>query len=352
MKKLFLFSLAALLLGAASYGQTCMLQTNCNGGAGCGGSYTGGLGASYNLETPTRTGYTFAGWNTAADGTGTSYAVGALVPCDILFQGSPKVVYAQWTPNTFYIAYNAHGGSGYMGNTTCTYDASCTLRTNTFTRTDYTFAGWTAYSTGTLSYQTPTHAEGASVKNLLSTNGDTHTFYAQWLANHTVTFKMNDSTSSNYATQTVVHSRKATQPSPEPVRTGYTFKGWYKEAACISLWNFNADVVTGDITLYARWAQNLSAGSCPEGVDFTIKIPFRRLPQCGAAQYRWYRDGQLIEGSDGMATSEDSFITCTIPASEAYGVNVVFYFEYWLYDGLSHEWTRSPRYIISFVPVP
>ena len=33
----------------------------------------------------------------------------------------------------------------------------------------------------------------------------------------------------------------------------YTFKGWYKDAALETEWDFDKDVVTADITLYAKW---------------------------------------------------------------------------------------------------
>ena len=38
-----------------------------------------------------------------------------------------------------------------------------------------------------------------------------------------------------------------------PIKTGYIFAGWYKEAECINGWNFAADKVTSNITLYAKW---------------------------------------------------------------------------------------------------
>jgi hypothetical protein len=85
-------------------------------------------------------------------------------------------------------------------------------------------------------------------------------------------------------------------------------------------------------------------------MQFVMKIPFRSLPQGVTAQYRWYRNGTLIVGSQGTAASEDTHIICTIPANEAYGVNQVFYFEYWLNDGFCDEWTSSPKYRVSFLP--
>ena len=76
------------------------------------------------------------------------------------------------TANTFTVAYNANGGSGSVSSHTCTYDSSCTLRNNSFTRKGYTFAGWKKWNSGT------TLSEGASIKNA-STSG-TVTYYAQW----------------------------------------------------------------------------------------------------------------------------------------------------------------------------
>jgi uncharacterized repeat protein (TIGR02543 family) len=53
---------------------------------------TAGLPTNLTSNSFSRTGYTFAGWNTAADGTGTSYADGASYPFT-----SSATLYAQWT---------------------------------------------------------------------------------------------------------------------------------------------------------------------------------------------------------------------------------------------------------------
>ena len=44
-------------------------------------------------------------------------------------------------------------------------------------------------------------------------------------------------------------------PEP-PTREGYTFRGWYKDAACDLLWNMETDTVETDMTLYAGWQKN------------------------------------------------------------------------------------------------
>ena len=42
-------------------------------------------------------------------------------------------------------------------------------------------------------------------------------------------------------------------PPAEPEETGWLFNEWFKEAGCINVWNFDTDVVTNNITLYAKW---------------------------------------------------------------------------------------------------
>ena len=56
------------------------------------------------------------------------------------------------------------------------------------------------------------------------------------------------------APTTVKSGDKLTAPIT-PIAEGYTFRGWYKEASCIDAWNFDADMVTDDITLFAKWSK-------------------------------------------------------------------------------------------------
>ena len=54
--------------------------------------------------------------------------------------------------------------------------------------------------------------------------------------------------------KTVIKGNTITSPST-PIRNGYIFEGWYKEKECINPWVFSIDVVTEDITLYAKWGK-------------------------------------------------------------------------------------------------
>ena len=57
------------------------------------------------------------------------------------------------------------------------------------------------------------------------------------------------------ATQSVLENKKATRPSTNPIKTGYTFDNWYTDKAFASAWNFDTPI-TKDTTLYAKWASD------------------------------------------------------------------------------------------------
>lgn len=86
------------------------------------------------------------------------------------------------------------------------------------------------------------------------------TFYAELKGSYItkgckVTF-MNGS--SQYAMQVV--KDKASAPDT-PVKSGYTFGGWYKDSTLQTPWDFANDTVTADTTLYAKWTANPPAPS-------------------------------------------------------------------------------------------
>ncbi|MDD3186409.1 MAG: InlB B-repeat-containing protein [Anaerostipes sp.] len=66
-----------------------------------------------------------------------------------------------------------------------------------------------------------------------------------------VTFQSNGG--SQVAKERVKFGEKVKQPA-NPTKSGYTFKGWYKDAACTSAYDFDTSV-SEDITLYAKWEE-------------------------------------------------------------------------------------------------
>ena len=123
-------------------------------------SYGGSYGA---IPTPTRPGYSFAGWSTAKSGGPT-------------IDGSTNVsssynhtLYAQWSVNSVTVSLDANGGSVSPSSVTVAYgDTYGTLPTPS--RSGYNFTGWyTAASGGT-------KIDGNSTVS----NASNHTLYAHW----------------------------------------------------------------------------------------------------------------------------------------------------------------------------
>jgi uncharacterized repeat protein (TIGR02543 family) len=140
-----------------------------NGNGSTGGSManqTASAATNLTSNAFTRTGYTFAGWNTAANGSGTSYANGASFPFT-----ANTTLYAQWTANTLTITYNSQGGSAISNGTTTTGGAIATSP-GTPTRAGFAFNGWF------------TSSSGGSAITFPYTHGQTSNFtlFAQWTA--------------------------------------------------------------------------------------------------------------------------------------------------------------------------
>ncbi len=152
------------------------------------------------------------------------------------------------------IVYNANGGSGTMASSSHVYDTSKALSPNAFTRTGYTFKGWSTNSSATGA----TYTDKQSVKNLTSTNGGTVTLYAVWQINtYTVKFDANGGTGAP-ASQTKTKDVALTLSSTKPTRTGYTFKGWATTSSG------NVQYASGEkytaneaVVLYAVWETNI-----------------------------------------------------------------------------------------------
>ena len=79
--------------------------------------------------------------------------------------------YAIWEPNTYSVKYNANGGTGSMSGSSHTYNVAKSLNANGFSRSGYTFLGWSTNKDAT----SATYSNKQSVKNLTSTNGATVT---------------------------------------------------------------------------------------------------------------------------------------------------------------------------------
>ena len=80
------------------------------------------------------------------------------------------------------------------------------------------------------------------------------TLYALWEEAPlcTVTFNPNGGTLTGAETCQEKQNERIQRPYEEPIREGYYFRGWYKDADCTQMWDFD-DPIPGNMTLYAGW---------------------------------------------------------------------------------------------------
>ena len=131
------------------------------------------------LPSAKREGAVFAGWYTAADGGERIDGFSAVDPVvDTLYARwveNYATLYANWLANTYAISFDANGGEGIMADQTFVYDGVQSLFTNTFTRTGYTFKGWSTSANGEVIY-----ADAAAVSNLTAEAGVVIALFANW----------------------------------------------------------------------------------------------------------------------------------------------------------------------------
>ena len=150
---------AATTISSTATANTYTVNFDANGGSGTMSAQILIYNANTSLTTNTftRSGYTFAGWNTASDGTGTNYTDGQTKPNITSTNGATVTLYAKWTANQYTVTANANSGAiasttGWTGtgNTstkTVTYDSAYgTLPT--VSKTGYTLAGWSLLPEG------------------------------------------------------------------------------------------------------------------------------------------------------------------------------------------------------------
>lgn len=232
------------------------------------------ISATKEVELPTCAfalpGYTFTGWNTAANGTGDTYADRAAVSNLAKKDGATVMLYALWTPISYTVAFNANGGMGSMVNQEFTFDAAKNLTKNAFERTGYTFVGWSTQMSATDTYTgeestdesaSNTYNDGEEVSNLTETNGAVVTLYAQWERDtYAVKFDKNsDHAVGSMPDEAVPTLDDWTVPGCGFTRTGYKFTGWNTETDGSGTAYEPGSAVPalaskdGTVTLYAQW---------------------------------------------------------------------------------------------------
>ncbi|PEJ60843.1 hypothetical protein CN692_01780 [Bacillus sp. AFS002410] len=198
---------------------------------------------------------------------------------------STKTIYGKWKPAKYTVIYDTQD-AGLVVSVKAEYKSL--LDESKPTRTGYTFVGW---------YK---DAEGKTAWNFATDKvTDDMVLYAKWQVNsYTVHFNSNGGSqvadkSANY--NTVISA-------PNTTRTGYTFVGWYEDAAGDLPWNFTKDRVTYNTTLYAKWKINsykvsfVSNGGSTvpaQTANYNSVINLPKPTKTGYTFAGWYKDATL-----------------------------------------------------------
>lgn len=241
------------------------------------------------LSNSTKIGYIFTGWTTNSVGSsinGATFTMG----------DSNAIIKANWTPITYYVRYNANGGSGSTATSTHTYDTSKALTANGFSKAGNTFTGWATSANGAVVY-----SNGVAVKNLTSTNGTTIDLFAKWSTNtYTVTLNNMGATTPGTTSLNAVYGANLSSITI-PSMTNYAFGGYYTgqngsgtQYISASGTPTRAWDIASNTTLYAKWTKSVytitlkcnggtggtTYHSCNLGQTYTINS-LRNTDACG-----------------------------------------------------------------------
>lgn len=151
--------------------------------------------------------------------------------------------------NAYTVAYHGNGGSGSVPSQSVVYNQPFAINGNLFSRTGYHFKEWNGSDGGT-------YLPGQTVKSLTTVQNGVVTLYARWEPDtYTVSFHANGGAVGTGSKNVVFGS--AYGELPAPVRTGYTFLGWYTAANGGGKVTAETVMTTaGGHTLYAQWKIN------------------------------------------------------------------------------------------------
>ena len=288
-----------------------------NGGSGTLATQVAGIPTALSTNTFTRTGFTFTGWNSLANGLGYAYANNAFYSFD-----ADATFYAQWRPASTLRTVNFYG-NGATGGTTPAQTAGATtpLTGNGFTYPGKSFLGWNTNNAAT----TATYLDLAPYSFTTDLS-----LYAIWVpqASNVVTYNGNTSTGG------------ATAPQTASVSTVVSTNGFTKDGYTFIAWNSQADGLgasytagysysfAAGITLYAKWSKNLSitynanasdSGAAPSaqsyyvgGPDLTVSTNTGLLARSGYTLAGWNSAANGSGSAYALGGSNARFTTDTV----------------------------------------
>ena len=186
-------------------------------------SNSGATASISTISKPTRIGYTFQGYYTGTNGSGTKIidSTGKIVGSQT-YTTNNTTLYAYWTANTYAVTLDRQGATNGTTSVTATYNSAMPSITVP-TKTGYTFQG---YYTGTSGGGTKYYNSNGTSERSYNIAGKT-TLYAYWIPiSYSINFSLGSGTwPSSSPTNNTQYDTVLNIPNPRPP-TGYTFTGW------------------------------------------------------------------------------------------------------------------------------
>ena len=224
---------------------------------------------------PTKTGYTFAGWDTEIPST---------------MPAGDMTIKAKWTVNQYTITVDTDGGTA-IAPITQDYGTDVVAPAAP-TKTGYTFAGWSEAFPSTMP------AGDMTIKALWTVK----TFDPE-VNGKGVKFNANGGAFADGSTETLVKATfgEAIAAPAAPVRAGYTFAGWAATAeskvALADLGTLDVDLDDGEVIFYAVWTE-------ADGVNYSVEI----YVQATDGSYALSKT-ETATGKTGSAVTVEGFYT-------------------------------------------
>ena len=159
-------------------------------------------------------------------------------------------LYARWIEEVVTVLYSVTFKSDGGSQVDTVYDldyGSLVPKPMSPVKDGYDFGGWFIDKNLTESWDFKTDVVVADV-----------TLYARWVevppepVRYTVRFDTNGG--NDIAPQKNIERDSLIVEPNTPVKSGYTFEGWYSDRNLTKRWDFAKDTVTGDMILYVKWA--------------------------------------------------------------------------------------------------
>jgi hypothetical protein len=252
------------------------------------------------------TGYTFGGWAT----------VGAPnTPVTTYSTFSDQVLIPIWNPIAYTVAYNLNGGDGSTP-TQPPLNINQSISLPTPTRSNFAFLGWQLDGTSTRFSAGFTLTIGPSSPTAQS-------FTAQWVAQYTVSYAMNGSTTvlSDPSNVGLFNAGTAiTLASTPNLIAGYSFAGWLDSNGVLRPAGSSFTVIQNSV-LSAQWTPipysvtyslGVVAGTPPSSTATTINSTFNVAPAPSKPGYTFLNWNTAADGSGNSYLGNQSYSVTTV----------------------------------------